>query len=276
MTLGFPGDSDGKESACSAGDPGLIPGLRRSSREGNGYPLQYPCLEKWMEEPGPSPQSVFPVPLAPFLGCTEGPNRLPECEERLPPQLTFTTDSTPSLVLGSVRMVNCPSGSPSRMVNRAAQLGEPGRSRSSTSSRPTSTPLTASAASMKNCGNPAPLFTGRQGWVMVPWGLTLLLPTFGESRTQGAPSRLSHAPGASYPGGRAAPTPTQEELGTHPNPGSQWLPSRALQLLICSQAPCWPLARGPAQPTQGASSEHPASPSSDNQDGGRAAPGNSR
>jgi len=45
LTLGFPGDSDGKESACSAGDPGLIPGLRRSSREGNGYPLQYPCLE---------------------------------------------------------------------------------------------------------------------------------------------------------------------------------------------------------------------------------------
>ena len=37
---GFPGDSDGKESACDAGDLGLIPGLGRSPGEGNGYPLQ--------------------------------------------------------------------------------------------------------------------------------------------------------------------------------------------------------------------------------------------
>ena len=35
---GFPGGSDGNESACSAGDPGLIPGLGRSPGEGNGYP----------------------------------------------------------------------------------------------------------------------------------------------------------------------------------------------------------------------------------------------
>ena len=34
------------ESACSAGDPGLIPGLGRSPGEGSGNPLQYPCLEK--------------------------------------------------------------------------------------------------------------------------------------------------------------------------------------------------------------------------------------
>ena len=38
--MGFPCNSDGKESACSARDRGLIPGLRRSPREGNGYPLQ--------------------------------------------------------------------------------------------------------------------------------------------------------------------------------------------------------------------------------------------
>ena len=38
---GFPGSSVGKESACSAGDPGLIPGLGRSPGEGIGYPLQY-------------------------------------------------------------------------------------------------------------------------------------------------------------------------------------------------------------------------------------------
>ena len=38
---GFHGSSAGKESACNAGDLGLIPGLRRSPREGIGYPLQY-------------------------------------------------------------------------------------------------------------------------------------------------------------------------------------------------------------------------------------------
>ena len=37
--------SDGKVSACNARDPGLIPGLGRSSGEGNGNPLQYSCLE---------------------------------------------------------------------------------------------------------------------------------------------------------------------------------------------------------------------------------------
>ena len=44
-TKGFPGASDGKESACNAGDPGLIPWLRRSSGGGHGNPLQYSCLE---------------------------------------------------------------------------------------------------------------------------------------------------------------------------------------------------------------------------------------
>ena len=42
---GFAGGSDGKESACNAGDPGSIPGSGRSPGEGNGYPLQYSCLE---------------------------------------------------------------------------------------------------------------------------------------------------------------------------------------------------------------------------------------
>ena len=46
---GFPGGSDGKASACSAGDLGLIPGLGRSPREGNGNPLQYSCLENSMD-----------------------------------------------------------------------------------------------------------------------------------------------------------------------------------------------------------------------------------
>ena len=45
----FRGGSDGKESACSAGDP--VPGSGRFSREGNGYPLQYSCWRiPWTEE----------------------------------------------------------------------------------------------------------------------------------------------------------------------------------------------------------------------------------
>ena len=47
--LGFPGVSASKESACNAGDMGLIPGLGRSPGEGNGYPLQYSGLESFMD-----------------------------------------------------------------------------------------------------------------------------------------------------------------------------------------------------------------------------------
>ena len=41
LPTSFPDSSVGKESAYKAGDPGLIPGLGRSSGEGIGYPLQY-------------------------------------------------------------------------------------------------------------------------------------------------------------------------------------------------------------------------------------------
>ena len=47
--VGFPGGLDGKESACNARDPGLIPGLGGSPGEGNGHPLQYFCLENPMD-----------------------------------------------------------------------------------------------------------------------------------------------------------------------------------------------------------------------------------
>ena len=47
---GFPCSSVGKESACNAGDLGLIPGLGRSPGEGNGNPLQYSCLENRMDK----------------------------------------------------------------------------------------------------------------------------------------------------------------------------------------------------------------------------------
>ena len=40
---------DGKESACNTGDPGSIPGLGRSPGEGNGSPLQYSCLENFID-----------------------------------------------------------------------------------------------------------------------------------------------------------------------------------------------------------------------------------
>jgi len=43
--MGFPGGSDGKESACNAVDLGLIPGSGRYPGEEKGYPLQYSCLE---------------------------------------------------------------------------------------------------------------------------------------------------------------------------------------------------------------------------------------
>ena len=48
-TLDFLGDSDSKESACNAGNPGLIPELGRSLGEGNDIPLQYSCLENSMD-----------------------------------------------------------------------------------------------------------------------------------------------------------------------------------------------------------------------------------
>ena len=48
MLYGFPGGSEGKVSACNAGDPGSIPGMGRSPGEGNGNPLQYSHLENPM------------------------------------------------------------------------------------------------------------------------------------------------------------------------------------------------------------------------------------
>ena len=46
---GFPGGSDGKESACDVGDPGSTAGSGRPPGEGNDNPLQYPCLENPMD-----------------------------------------------------------------------------------------------------------------------------------------------------------------------------------------------------------------------------------
>ena len=47
--MGFPHSSVGRASACNAGDLGSIPRWKISPGEGNGYPLQYSCLENPME-----------------------------------------------------------------------------------------------------------------------------------------------------------------------------------------------------------------------------------
>ena len=48
LDMGFPGGSNGKGSACNVGNLSWFPGLGRSPGEGNGYPLQYSCLENSM------------------------------------------------------------------------------------------------------------------------------------------------------------------------------------------------------------------------------------
>ena len=60
---GFPIGLDGKEFVCNARDPGLIPGLGRPPREGNGNPLQSSCLENHMNR-GAWQASVHGIPRA--------------------------------------------------------------------------------------------------------------------------------------------------------------------------------------------------------------------
>ena len=55
---GFPGGSDGKEFACNAGDMGSIPRSGIAPGEGNGYPLQYSCLENSMDREAGRLQSM--------------------------------------------------------------------------------------------------------------------------------------------------------------------------------------------------------------------------
>ena len=52
LSKGFPGGSDGKESTCNTGDPGLIPGSGRAPGGVNDNPLQYSCLENPMNRGG--------------------------------------------------------------------------------------------------------------------------------------------------------------------------------------------------------------------------------
>ena len=65
--MDVPGGSDGKESACNAGDPGSMPGSGRTSGERNSNPLQYSCLEN------PVDRGAW---RATVLGVTKGRTRL--------------------------------------------------------------------------------------------------------------------------------------------------------------------------------------------------------
>ena len=71
QSLGFPGDSESKETACSVGNLGSIPGLGRSPGEGNGNPLQCSCLENPMDR-GALPATVHGI--ATELDMTEQPH----------------------------------------------------------------------------------------------------------------------------------------------------------------------------------------------------------
>ena len=75
--MGFPHSSVGKESTCSAGDPGSIPRLGRSPGEGVGYPVQYSYASLWLSWYRICPQCGRPG-LDPWVG------KIPCRRERLP------------------------------------------------------------------------------------------------------------------------------------------------------------------------------------------------
>ena len=67
-SLGLPGGSAGKESACNAADPSSIPGLGRSAGEGMGYPLQYSWAEAEAQIPWPPDMINWPTGKDPDAG----------------------------------------------------------------------------------------------------------------------------------------------------------------------------------------------------------------
>ena len=75
--MGFPHSSVGKESACNAGDPSLIPGLGRSPGEGIGYPLQY-SWASLVAQPVKNPPVMWETWVDPWVGT------IPWRRERLP------------------------------------------------------------------------------------------------------------------------------------------------------------------------------------------------
>ena len=94
--------SDGKESVCDAGNPGLIPGSGRSSGKGNGNPLQYSCLENSMDREACTVHGVsgsdtsweIPFPLSlrwgEVHGWRWGPQRCPSLLTQMPAPCWFS------------------------------------------------------------------------------------------------------------------------------------------------------------------------------------------
>ena len=94
ITLGFPLCSSGEESACNAGDPNLIPGLRRSAGEGIGYPLQYSWASLVAELVKNLPAIMGDLGSIPGLG------RSPEEGNRYPLQYSGLENSMNCIVHG--------------------------------------------------------------------------------------------------------------------------------------------------------------------------------
>ena len=80
LTDGLPWGSDGKESACNAGDPGSILGLERSPAGAHGNPLQYSCLENSMDRGGWRPV---------VHGVTKSQTRLGDWHTQTPIDMTY-------------------------------------------------------------------------------------------------------------------------------------------------------------------------------------------
>ena len=94
--MGFLGGSNGEKSACNAGDVGSIPGLGRSTGEGNGYPLQYSCMENSMDR---GAHGVTESDTTELLNCTialKGNSQLSLC---VPLLTTFSSTNEYTLAL---------------------------------------------------------------------------------------------------------------------------------------------------------------------------------
>jgi len=108
--------SVGKKSACNAGDPGLIPGSRRSPGEGKGYPLQCSGLENSMDSPWGRKESDTTEPLSLSPGGRGLASMVSKLETTAYPALLFPskTKLLPSVYQISSGLVRGSSDNPSQ------------------------------------------------------------------------------------------------------------------------------------------------------------------
>ena len=111
--LGFPSGLDGKESACSVGDPGSISALERSPREGTGNPLQYSCLEN-------------PMDRGAWRATVHGVIRVGHDLVTKPPHGGWIPLWLSRWVRPSLSACNCLSNWKSCILRNASDLGKPG------------------------------------------------------------------------------------------------------------------------------------------------------